>query len=156
ANRPRLPRTIAWRWASIGSSRWRWRRGRAMAREAEPVVWLHSRGKAQTLLAARHALVGRVPPDGASSMLPGPEQSFGALRLAAEQPNRVLALVLAGPAGEPDEALLGAVVAPTLVAFGTDDGSENGRVYREKMSNCHFVLVYAAGRDIARDRPEAF
>ena len=31
-----------------------------------------------------------------------------------------------------------------------------GRIYREKLPNCHFVLVYDAGHAIDADRPEAF
>lgn len=56
------------------------------------------------------------------------------------------------------EDLLPGLDVPTLVLFGTKDGvisPELGRVYREKMSNCHFVLVYDAGHALAADRPEA-
>jgi len=48
---------------------------------------------------------------------------------------------------------------PTLVLFGTEDRMippEMGRLYREMMPNCHFVLVYDAGHAIDADRPEAF
>ncbi len=48
---------------------------------------------------------------------------------------------------------------PTLVLFGTDDAmipSEMGRVYRERLPNCHFILVYDAGHGLDADRPEAF
>jgi pimeloyl-ACP methyl ester carboxylesterase len=31
-----------------------------------------------------------------------------------------------------------------------------GRLYREKLPNCHFILVYDAGHAIDADRPEAF
>jgi len=30
-----------------------------------------------------------------------------------------------------------------------------GRIYRQRMPNCHYVLVYDAGHDIAEERPEA-
>ena len=47
----------------------------------------------------------------------------------------------------------------TLVLFGTLDRSippEMGRIYREKLPNCHLVLVYDAGHAVDMDRPEAF
>ena len=31
-----------------------------------------------------------------------------------------------------------------------------GRVYREKMPNCNYILVYDAGHEVDADRPEAF
>ena len=43
--------------------------------------------------------------------------------------------------------------------FGTRDQMippEMGRIYREIMPNCHFVLVYDAAHAIGADRPEAF
>jgi hypothetical protein len=30
-----------------------------------------------------------------------------------------------------------------------------GRTYRERMPNCHYVLVYDAGHAVAAERPEA-
>jgi pimeloyl-ACP methyl ester carboxylesterase len=48
---------------------------------------------------------------------------------------------------------------PVLVLFGTSDQvipPEMGRVYREKLPRCSFVLVYDAGHAIDADRPEAF
>jgi len=48
---------------------------------------------------------------------------------------------------------------PTLVVFGTRDlliPPELGRVYREKMPHCNFVLLYDAGHETAAERPEAF
>ena len=30
-----------------------------------------------------------------------------------------------------------------------------GRTYRERMPNCHFVMVYDAGHAVAIERPEA-
>lgn len=67
---------------------------------------------------------------------------------------------LIGPAR--DEALesrLSGLHVPTLVLFGTMDRmipSAMGRLYCEKMPNCHLVLVYDAGHAIDADRPEAF
>jgi pimeloyl-ACP methyl ester carboxylesterase len=48
---------------------------------------------------------------------------------------------------------------PTLVLFGTEDAMippEMGRAYRQRLPNCHFVLVYDAGHALDADRPEAF
>jgi pimeloyl-ACP methyl ester carboxylesterase len=48
---------------------------------------------------------------------------------------------------------------PTLVLFGTEDRltpPELGRLYRELLPNCHFVIVYDAAHAIYDDRPEAF
>ncbi len=48
---------------------------------------------------------------------------------------------------------------PVLVLFGTLDRvipPEAGRIYREKLPNCHFILVYDAGHAVDADRPEAF
>lgn len=48
---------------------------------------------------------------------------------------------------------------PVLVLFGTEDRmipSEMGRLYCEKLPNCHLILVYDAGHVVDADRPEAF
>lgn len=48
---------------------------------------------------------------------------------------------------------------PVLVLFGTMDRmipSEMGRLYCDKLPNCHLVLVYDAGHAVDADRPEAF
>lgn len=109
--------------------------------------------------------------------------SFGAnvaLHLAIHQPERVRALILASPTAirrEPGvtetppaqavggwdrqgiEQQLPALEIPVLVLFGTEDlvvPPETGRIYREKLPNCHYVLVYGAGHAIEDDRPEAF
>jgi len=67
---------------------------------------------------------------------------------------------LLGPNRDPAlEERLGDIRVPVLVLFGTEDKmipSEMGRIYREKVPNCHFVLVYDAGHSISGDRPEAF
>lgn len=57
------------------------------------------------------------------------------------------------------EARLGELTVPTLVVFGTADAmvpAEMGRIYREKMPNCNYVLVYDAGHEVGAERPEAF
>lgn len=57
------------------------------------------------------------------------------------------------------EQRISALEVPTLVVFGTRDRlipPELGRVYREKMPHCNFVLLYDAGHETAAERPEAF
>jgi len=67
---------------------------------------------------------------------------------------------LRGPNRDPAlEDRLGEIEAHTLVLFGTDDKmipSEMGGIYKEKLRNCNFILVYDAGHAIGSDRPEAF
>jgi pimeloyl-ACP methyl ester carboxylesterase len=56
------------------------------------------------------------------------------------------------------EEKLGEVQAQTLVVFGTADKVVQpamGRMFRERMPNCHYVLVYDAGHAVAAERPEA-
>jgi pimeloyl-ACP methyl ester carboxylesterase len=61
-----------------------------------------------------------------------------------------------------DEALesrMPGLHVPVLVLFGTMDRmipSEMGRLYCDKLPNCHLVLVYDAGHAVDADRPEAF
>ena len=48
---------------------------------------------------------------------------------------------------------------PVLVLFGTLDRMippAMGRLYCEKLPNCHLILVYDAGHAVDADRPEAF
>ena len=50
------------------------------------------------------------------------------------------------------------MTVPTLVLFGTEDRvipPEMGRIYREIVPSCHFVLIYDAGHDMDVERPEA-
>jgi pimeloyl-ACP methyl ester carboxylesterase len=93
-----------------------------------------------------------------------------ALWLTIGAPELIEALVLerpgaiqpATPAADPaalTEQHLAALTVPTLVVVGTRvrlTPPELGRVYRAKMPNCNYVLVYDAGHDVAADRPEAF
>ena len=56
------------------------------------------------------------------------------------------------------EARLPDVQCPTLVVFGQEDRSvhpEAAGIYRERIPNCNIAFVYAAGHDIAGDRPQA-
>jgi pimeloyl-ACP methyl ester carboxylesterase len=72
---------------------------------------------------------------------------------------RNLVTRLPRPSREETEAKLSGLNVPTLVVFGTEDAMISptmGRIYREKMPNCNFVLVYDAGHEVGADRPEAF
>jgi pimeloyl-ACP methyl ester carboxylesterase len=56
------------------------------------------------------------------------------------------------------EGKLGEVQTLTLVVFDTADKMvppAMGRTYRERMPNCHYVLVYDAGHAVAAERPQA-
>lgn len=67
---------------------------------------------------------------------------------------------LAGPRPDRDlEARMADLRVPVLVLFGTEDAMippEMGRAYRERLPNCHYILVYDAGHALDADRPEAF
>ena len=93
-----------------------------------------------------------------------------ALRHALQEPESVEVLVLVSPtairptAGDANgdaaelEARLADVQCPTLVVFGRDDKSvapEAAAIYRERVPNCNIAFVYAAGHDIAAERPQA-
>jgi pimeloyl-ACP methyl ester carboxylesterase len=72
---------------------------------------------------------------------------------------RALLARLPHPGPAETEAALGQLNVPTLVVCGTQDAlipAAMGRVYREKMPNCNYVLVYDAGHEIGAERPEAF
>jgi pimeloyl-ACP methyl ester carboxylesterase len=64
------------------------------------------------------------------------------------------------PPRDPElEAAMRELIVPTLVLFGSADEMtppEYGRLYRELLANCQFVIVYDAGHAIDGDRPEAF
>ncbi len=91
-----------------------------------------------------------------------PERQPATLRPAPEIIAKQEALVnrLSGPPRDPElEARMAELKVPVLVLFGTLDRvipPEMGRFYREKLPNCHFVLVYDAGHALDADRPEAF
>ena len=121
-----------------------------MASPTEPVVvWLRAGARVHVpALVALDAL----PDDGPVDLLATGDACADALRIAAASPERVRALVLESPRCAPDPQ----VTVPTLVAIGTDDPSSDGAAFRAAMPNCQYVLVYAAGADVAGDRPEAF
>ena len=93
-----------------------------------------------------------------------------ALQHALANPATVDVLVLVSPtairpaAGDANdaatelEARLADVQCPTLVVFGQEDRSvqpEAAGIYRERIPNCNVAFVYAAGHNIAADRPQA-
>ena len=95
-----------------------------------------------------------------------------ALQHALQEPDRADVLVLISPtairpAGDDGdggdgtaelEVRLPDVQCPTLVVFGQEDRSvmpEAASIYRERIPNCNVAFVYAAGHDIAADRPQA-
>jgi pimeloyl-ACP methyl ester carboxylesterase len=63
------------------------------------------------------------------------------------------------PIGDPAfEATLADLKVPVLTVLGTEDRlipPSFGRRYREKLGNCHVVMVYDAGHIVDADRPEA-
>jgi pimeloyl-ACP methyl ester carboxylesterase len=82
-----------------------------------------------------------------------------ALQLAAYLPEQIATLVLENPPpAESYAALLPQLALPVLVLYGTADthATDLGRGYKALLLNGWFVMVYAAGHDIAHDRPEAY
>lgn len=103
------------------------------------------------------------PPDQMPSMLHAhPERQPKVARFPPEVEAKQLALVerLIGPPRDAElEDAMRTLKVPTLVLFGTEDRltpPELGRVYRELLPQCHFVIVYDAAHAIYADRPEAF
>ncbi len=67
--------------------------------------------------------------------------------------------VMGPPRDEALESRMPGLNVPVLVLFGTMDRMsppEMGRLYCEKLPNCHLILVYDAGHEVDADRPEAF
>jgi pimeloyl-ACP methyl ester carboxylesterase len=72
---------------------------------------------------------------------------------------RALLERVGGASREEVERRMAEVQVPTLVVFGTRDRltpPDLGRIYREKLPRCQFVMLYDAGHEAAADRPEAF
>jgi pimeloyl-ACP methyl ester carboxylesterase len=119
------------------------------------------------VLAAPAAIItnpGPLPPpeEMLSVLYAHPERQTGAVPFPPEVEAKQLALVgrLIGPPRDPElEAAMRTLEVPTLVLFGTEDWltpPELGRIYRELLPQCHFVIVYDAAHAIYADRPEAF
>jgi len=76
-----------------------------------------------------------------------------ALWLALAPEADVGSVVLAAPAGAPDDAVRELAQA-VLLLCGTKDHSDSDR-YRTLLPDCHFMFVYEAGRAMSDERPEA-
>jgi 4,5:9,10-diseco-3-hydroxy-5,9,17-trioxoandrosta-1(10),2-diene-4-oate hydrolase len=103
------------------------------------------------------------PPEEMPSLLfAHPERQPAATPLPPEIETKQRALVgrlIGAPRDAELEAAMRTLQVPTLVLFGTEDRltpPELGRVYRELLPQCHFVIVYDAAHAIYADRPEAF
>jgi pimeloyl-ACP methyl ester carboxylesterase len=131
-----------------------------VADAVEPLVFIHSVRdsaiRARELLGEHRRLRDAVPPEGAFAVWARGDTCAEALRLAQQMPERLQALVLESPTEVPEATAMRELNVPTLVACGSDAPADVGRVLRERMPKCHFVLVYAAHDDVATQRPEAF
>jgi pimeloyl-ACP methyl ester carboxylesterase len=77
-----------------------------------------------------------------------------AMWLALAPEAEIGSVVLAAPDSQPDEAFR-ETKRPVLVLRGTKDQSAAGDRWRTLLPDCHFMLVYDAGRAIGGERPEA-
>jgi pimeloyl-ACP methyl ester carboxylesterase len=77
-----------------------------------------------------------------------------ALWLTLEPQAEIGSVVLAAPAGVPDEAFR-QVTRPVLMLAGTEDKSDAGDRYRALLPDCSFMFVYDANCAIGAARPEA-
>ncbi|MBV8090685.1 MAG: hypothetical protein JO139_14160 [Alphaproteobacteria bacterium] len=78
-----------------------------------------------------------------------------ALWLTLEPQAEIGSVVLAAPAGVPDEAFR-QMNRPVLMLAGTEDKSDAGDRYRALLPDCNFMFVYDAECAIGAARPEAF
>jgi pimeloyl-ACP methyl ester carboxylesterase len=131
-----------------------------VAEAAETLVCLggvaSSPPAARELLGAHYRLRDAAPEQGSFSLWARGGACTEALRQAAALRERLSALVLESPGEVPEAAPLAQLTVPTLVVCGSDASADTARVLRERLPNCHFVLVYAAGDDVATHRPQAF
>jgi pimeloyl-ACP methyl ester carboxylesterase len=77
-----------------------------------------------------------------------------ALWVALEPQAEIGSVVLAAPAGVPDQAFR-EIARPVLVLVGTEDKSDAGDRYRALLPDSNFMFVYGAERAVGLDRPEA-
>jgi pimeloyl-ACP methyl ester carboxylesterase len=76
-----------------------------------------------------------------------------------EKQQALVQRLIGPPRDEVLESRMSGLNIPVLVLFGTEDRMippEMGRLYCEKLPNCHLILVYDAGHAVDADRPEAF
>jgi len=102
------------------------------------------------------------PPEELATMLHAhPERRPNYMPISPELDAKQRELVgrLIGPPRDTElEDAMRDLQVPTLVLFGTEDRltpPELGRIYRELLPNCQFVIVYDAAHAIYDDRPEA-
>jgi pimeloyl-ACP methyl ester carboxylesterase len=77
---------------------------------------------------------------------------------AIEKQQRLMGRLLGSLDQDALRARMHTLEVPTLVVFGTDDRlipAAMGRIYREELPNCSYVLLYDAGHELGSDRPEA-
>ena len=130
--------------------------------------------RAHALLAERrHVIVFAVPADATPSeaarrigaavadlgitrfdLLGEGDGAAAALWLALEARGEIGSVVLAAPAGVPDEAF-SEMAQPVLVLVGTEDKTDAGDRYRGLLPQSNFMFVYDAERAIGAERPEA-
>jgi len=125
------------------------------------------------LAAARHVMVFALPADAtpqeAAHQVGAAVADLGVTRfdlmgegagadavlwLTVQPQAEIGSIVLAAPAGVPDEAFR-QITRPVLVLVGTEDKSDAGDRIRALLADCNFMFVYGAERAIGLDRPEA-
>jgi pimeloyl-ACP methyl ester carboxylesterase len=80
--------------------------------------------------------------------------AMAALWLALDPHAEIGSIVLAGPAGVPDEAFR-TTTPPVLMLIGTEDEPDAGDLWRAVQPQCNFMFAYGARRAIGTERPEA-
>jgi pimeloyl-ACP methyl ester carboxylesterase len=133
-------------------------------------LWLalQAPGRLESLVLSSPAAIRESPsryprPEEMASILyahPERQTDMGLLAPDVDVKQRALVGRLIGPPREPElETAMRTLEVPTLVLFGTEDRltpPELGRIYRELLPQCHFVIVYDAAHVTFADRPEAF
>jgi pimeloyl-ACP methyl ester carboxylesterase len=116
--------------------------------------------RVETLVLAAPAAILPEPPPTPPADPPTRSQSPDPVDPAQRAKHMALVQRIRGPRRDPDlESRLARLPVPTLVLFGTEDhviSAELGRIYRQLIPSCHFVLVYDAAHALDADRPEAF
>jgi pimeloyl-ACP methyl ester carboxylesterase len=97
---------------------------------------------------------------GPHSLVACGDSAHTALSNALERPDAVASLVLRSPMAPTDDLKdqLPRLAIPTLIVFGTRDREASfsvGRTYRHQLPNVHTALIYAVGRALSVERPEA-
>jgi pimeloyl-ACP methyl ester carboxylesterase len=105
----------------------------------------------------------RVPPEERKGLMYAhPERQPAMAPLdpsVSDKQERLVDRLIGPPRDEELESLFPNINLPVLVMFGTRDRvipPDMGRLYREKLPNCHFMMFYDAAHALDADRPEAF